>query len=607
MKMLKTLTAIVLSVTAMGSHANNLIDVGVGATPDYDPARGTQWNLSSTCVDINEAGEAACQTFALGPTYGCGFRNIKTCGSKVVQVSMWDGAALRQVSAEDANYDVPLVINNQGEIGGYRYVGQVYPHNGGNGRIWTQGQTPKALAGLVVSLNDNGDYVMQRAYSSGGKLIYTGSAHLADDSEITFPGDVVRPIAINNNRTVVGAQILQSFVNELSTSTGNEVPEVSGVGWLVDDELVSSLGVNEQGLLDVDRDTIWQTRYMRPIMFTNYTTSIGDINEYGDFVYRSHFSSKLYSGYYCSHEGETKTGLAKQPTVPWKCHSADSFASVNYSSRAFYGINNIGDAVGVHTPPYSGYHTPPSFPKVWLRNVAGSRDEYDPNDLLPEGSDYQVITVNDINDNRQIVGTCLDPAGEKRGCIIEIQEPAVPDDNVKPLVRLDSLTNGDVISSDVNLLASVWDDWSRVNKVIFKVDKQRLGIDSTRPFSAQLTLADFAQGEHKIKVIGFDNEGNRRAKTVKVSFQPSIVVPPDPDPGPGPDPTPPPGEEVEGEGSITAIGVQQIELGSLVIQYNASTSIKLNDVSEIAVGLPVQYKGVVDSNGIVHATDLEVN
>lgn len=608
--MKKIILGLAFTQMSFSVFANNIIDVGVGPAPAYDPLRGTQWALSSTCVDINEAGEAACQTIALGPSYGCGFRNIKTCGSKVKKVALWNGASLVDLSVIEANYDVPVTMNNHGQIGGYGYVGQVYPSEGGNGAIWTPGQDPKGVQSVVISLNDSGDYVLQGAYSSGGILTYTGSAHTADGTEIIYPGPFVRPIAISNNGTLFGAQVLQSFVNEFNTPSGDEVPEVSGVGWLIDEESADQIELNEAGLLDVDGTRMWQARYLRPMIFSSYSTSVNDVNDHDDFTFRYRYSSTLFSGYYCTREGETQTQFVQQPTLPWKCENADVFGGVNYSSRSINGINNIGDAVGVHVPPYSGYHTPPSVAKVWLRNAAGGRDEYDANDLLPANSGYQVLVVKDINDNRQIVADCLNPEGEPRGCIIEVTSPEVPDDKVKPVIKVNNLNNGDELVADFSIKVSAWDDWSRMKKVVFKIDNQRIDTDFSRPYSTEFISANYAAGEHVLKAIAFDNEGNRRTRKVTFNLTSAPVVPPIviPDPTPNPQPTPPPaGEPVEGEGSITALGNGELQVDGQTLIYNSVTVIKFNDVSGFSVGLPIQYKGVLDENGHIIATDLEVN
>ena len=53
---------------SLTTSANELIDVGVGNVPDYDPlywdptSGDPAWTMSSTCVDINESGQAACRS-----------------------------------------------------------------------------------------------------------------------------------------------------------------------------------------------------------------------------------------------------------------------------------------------------------------------------------------------------------------------------------------------------------------------------------------------------------------------------------------------------------------------------------------------------------------
>ena len=70
---------------------------------------------------------------------------------------------------------------------------------------------------------------------------------------------------------------------------------------------------------------------------------------------------------------------------------------------------------------------------------------------------------------------------------------------------------------------------------------------------------------------------------------------------------PPTGELIEGEGSITAVASGAIEINGVITYYNDATNIKFNDVTDFAVGLPVQYKGILAADGTITATDLEIN
>ena len=502
------------------ANANDITDVGVGPAPDFDPSHGTTWTLSSTCIDINEAGEAACQARAVGPTYRCGFRGAQRCSSKVYHVYRWDDAGLMLMSDPAAGNDVPLVINNHGDIGGYNYGGAVYPSGGGNGRIWIDPETPQALASPVVSLNDAGDYILQSASSSGGVTQYGGTAHEADGTAIPLAGVFVRPFVLGNEGHIIGAQIIQSYVSELSSPTGDEIPEVSGVGRVLDQDEIDALELNEEGLYDIDGDVLWPGTYYRPIGFTSYTTTATDVNDHGDFVFRYNFGG-LYQGRYCTPDGKTRNPAATGGTgvLPWKCVGTDYNGGTYAGGKAFHGINNRGDAVGVFTPGVYAYQsTYTTHPWVWLRNAAGGRDEYDANDLLSAGSGYTVLSVNDINDQREIVGTCETAAGETRGCILHVTEPAIPEDTIKPFVRIDAPKNGKVVSGKVALRATALDDWSRIKKVVFKVDGVRIRIDKTAPFKARWDTSGFAPGDHTIKVVAQDNAGNRRTKKVVVTI-----------------------------------------------------------------------------------------
>ena len=585
--------------------ANTLTDVGVGLEPDfppshYDPEIHDQaWTLSSSCVDINENGEAACRALARGPVYGCGWRNAQNCSSSVAHVHKWNGVDLELISAAGAQSDEPLVMNNKGWIAGYSYDGAVYPSGGGNGRIWRNSHYRQVKPSLVSFLNDKGDFIVQSATTSGGVTSYSGVVYDKFDVEIPFPGSLLYPMALNKNRDVVGGQVIQDYLSELASPTGNEVPEISGVGWLLNQAEVDALPLTGFGLIDLDRDQLWSALFYRPMGFTSYKTQAFDINEYGDFVVQTQFGG-LFSGRLCSREGETTYNdvYGISHTVPWVCDSTDYHGGTYAGGKAFRGINNIGDAVGVFTPGVYQYQTVyPTHPWVWLRNSAGGWDEYNANDLLPAGSDYTIVSINDINDRREIVGTCENPEGQQRGCILHVTEPAIPADTVKPALSISAPAVGETVSGVVAIQASAWDRQSHIRYVVFKIDDVVIGRDRDRPFSVEWDTAGLAAGDYTIKAVAVDRAGNRRAKKLVVTVS-----------GVNPPPPPPPvGTVLEGEGTLSAIGVDYIEVDGLRMYITEQTVIKFNDVDDFELGLPVQYKAVQDENDLITATDIEVN
>ena len=599
------LTALVVSPLL---SANTVIDVGVGAAPEYPPAYGAVWALSSNCVDINEIGEAACQTRATGPTYSCGFRGAQACSSKVYQVQRWNGVALTLMSDPAATSDVPLAMNSLGDIAGYSQEEEVYPAGGSNGRIWSAPQNPDIKSSVVIDINDHGDYVLQWADSSGGVLKHDGLVYGADGEEIPYAGSLLRPFVIGNNRHAVGGQVIQSFVQDIFSPTGDEVPDVSGVGWLYREDEVDTFPLNESGLFDVDGKIYWPVLFYRPEGFTTYETTVSDINDHGDFVARMEFGG-LFSGRYCMAEGEStvRDTFGVTQTVPWQCESTNYNGGTYAGGKAFVGINNIGDAVGVFTPgAYSYQTTYPTHPWVWLRNEAGTWDEYDANELLPADSGYEVLAVKDINDVRQIVGTCSTPDGEVRGCIIEVDDPAIPSDNIRPSLRIESPSAGPV-SGKVLIEAAAWDRESRMKKVLFKIGKTKIGQVVRPPYRMQWDFSGYAPGVYFIKAIAIDNAGNRRVKKVKVEVAvPDQVTVPDVIAVPPPV-VPLDGEAVEGEGTITLVGGDFIEIDDLPVYFSEQTMIKFNEVTGFAVGLAAQYRGIRDAHGLVTATDLEIN
>lgn len=592
--------------------ANILVDVGVGQVPAYDPlywdptSGEPAWTLTSSCIDINDNGQAACRSVAVGPTISCGFRGIKTCGSSEAHVYRWNGTGLELMSDPAALGDTPSVINNAGVIAGYDYQGAVYPSGGNNGRIWHAPQVVESTYFPVSSINDQGDYIQKEIVVSGGIVNYKGKVYSADGALLTYPGTTLLPFVVTNNGEVIGGQIIQEYLSDLQSPTGNEVPEVSGVGWLLNQADVDALDLTEDGLFDVDRDRLWPLLFYRPSTFANYSTVASDANDFGDFVATMSFGS-LHSGYFCTREGESqyRDNLGIYHTVPWVCKSSHTTFTTPLGETIFKGMNNHGDIVAHFIPRSSLYYTYPndltSHPWIWLVNAAGGWDAYNVNDLVPANSGYTVVSVEDINDHRQLVANCLTPTGEKHGCILNLTDKPVPADTITPFVRIDS-TFAAPLSGAVAIDVSAWDRRSKIQKVKFKLDGTLIGQDTTRPYSMDWDTAGLAAGDYTLKVTAIDNAGNERSEAITVTIAGSTTTPPPT--GVGGSTT---GTSVEGEGDILAIGVNYLDLTGVRVYFNSATVIKFNDVSDFAIGLTVQYKGIQDENGVITATQLEVN
>jgi hypothetical protein len=155
---------------------------------------------------------------------------------------------------------------------------------------------------------------------------------------------------------IVGGQIIQTFVQDIFSPSGDEIPEVSGVGWLLTQEEVDALPLNEAGLYDVDGDILWPATFYRPVGFTEYETTVSDVNDVGEFVVQYHFGG-LYSSRFCSpiEDSQVKDIYGGVHPVPWTCEF-----STYSGGKAFRGVNDIGDAVGSFTPGVYQYQS--SYP-----------------------------------------------------------------------------------------------------------------------------------------------------------------------------------------------------------------------------------------------------
>lgn len=574
---------------------NTLTVVGFGPVPDVNPSNGTQWNLSSRCADINEVGQAACESVAEGPSYRCGRRNITSCSSKVKLAQRWDGASLVNLSAPTSpvisvpineRYDVQMTINNHGAIASDRVIYEIPG-------------SPNIKSNNVRWINDSGEYVVERRGSSGGIPFYTSNAYNADGTEQPQAGAFARPMVISNNQHMIGAQILQSFVQD--TSSSDEIAEVSGIGWLLDQTQIDNLKRNELGNIDDDGYLLYPVRFVRPMAYTStYYSNVYDVNDFGEFVSKTNFGG-LYSGKLCDPKSSSVVSdyWGGLHTVPWKCTSTNYHGGTSAGGKAYLGLNNIGDAVGVFTPGVSGWQFYyPQIPLIWLKTSLNRWREFDANDLLPAGTDYTILKVKDINTRRQVVGTCQHNTTEVQvGCILNLSDHPVPKALKKPVISIESPAKGSTVSGAVAIDANAFDRDGFVAKVIFKVGNKVIGTDKNAPYTAIWDTEAFARGLHDIKVIAVDNENNRRGYKSQLTV--GTVAPPEP---------PVTGTPIEGEGAITAVhSALSIEIDGESLSISDATVVKFNDVSDFAIGLAIQYKGVMTTAGVIEASVIEVN
>jgi|GEM_PF-4279472 len=425
--MRKNLLLPVILGASIEASASTVIDVGTLPAPSYNPTNGTSWTLTSSCVDINDIGEAACMSLATGPVYRCGFRGSQKCSSKNQAVAIWKNDSLVRMStgtSATSTFDVAYKINNNGVIGGYSGA---ITYTSGNGRIWTAPGVVIDKPNNVIFINDRGDYITESASTSGGVTDYADRAFTGTGEPILFPGVRVDPMVIGNDGEAAGGQMIQAFAPGCDTcATQNDIPEISGAGWLLED--LGTIPLTEEGTFDVagyeyhpDGTMLWPALpYTRPSATTRRTMVL-DINDQGDIAIQQNFGS-LYAGSICSHGTSEVTDAWGSPhIVPWTCKGTDYSMGTYAGGKAFLGINDNRDAVGIFTPgAYSYQATYTTYPWVWLRDpVTGEYTEYNANDLLPPNSGWVIQHVYDINNNRQIVGTGTHN-GVQRGFILSL-------------------------------------------------------------------------------------------------------------------------------------------------------------------------------------------
>lgn len=370
---------------ALSANAATVTDVGTLARPVSNPTRGTTWALSSTAVDINNAGQVAGVSIARGPIYGCGFRNAQKCQSVVETAFRYDAGL---VPLSISGRDKPVGINENGDIYGSAYTNQFYYP--GAGRIWGPDGSVKVTTDPVINMNDLGQYVTE----GRGTFAYYSSAFNVDGSLVDVAGiqPGTYPQLIANDGNIAGVQQIQTLTAD--------APDITGAGWfLTQSELDVSPVID--GVYD---DLRWFDLYPSPAkIYSQYDvkrTVVLDNNIVGDVIIAT-INSFTYPA------GSMICGRLLSDSCEYH-YSPEG-------TRRFLGINDNRDAVGIL---YTTSAITSGKLTVWLNDGAGlvANDL----DMLIAGSGYKVVSVGDINNDRQIAATCTNAFNEQRACIINI-------------------------------------------------------------------------------------------------------------------------------------------------------------------------------------------
>jgi hypothetical protein len=226
------------------------------------------------------------------------------------------------------------------------------------------------------------------------------------------------------------------------------------------------------------------------------------------------------------------------------------------------GINNLGDAVGGKTAVIGG--------------------------VTYDLSTYGVIWTGDINDKGDIAGQCQTPTGNK-GCIVSFHTAGGPPVQPPILIGAPVLPAGQVGTAYQATLVS----GGRVPYAI-AVSAGALPAGLVVSTAGILSGTPTAASASSFSIRVMDNARQNAVGTFSITI---AAVPP-----------PPPGSTaVDSFGTITAIGEDFIQIGTVNVYFNSATTIKFNDVSSFAVGLRAQYKGIMSAGGVITATSLEIN
>ncbi|UOF79377.1 hypothetical protein [Caudoviricetes sp.] len=361
---MKKFIIIAMLILPFYAYSATVTDVGVLPAPvGYTPT-------SSQCSDINETGQAACLSKALGVPYKCGFRLAKTCQRVHNTIFKYDKGQVTVVtSGIDSGYGSPTNfvngINNFGDI------------------AW----------GNTKFISDYGKIVETKTIVGGSKSVFNSKAYTLEGVVIQFSGvptttndTITSPNVISNSGELAGMQWATA------TSTLNGVAGVGGTGLFVQQETLDHL-------VSLGDDPLPQTWADKALSFgwNSVRSYVYDIND----------------------RGTVAVGLSGNFTLPkgtkicdrsFMCISNIEPTPANHAVRKFVGINNFGDAVGVY---YPSTYINSGYPAAWINGEKINIDEAISN------TGYKVLSVDDINDSLQIIGTCL-KNGIQRGCIIEM-------------------------------------------------------------------------------------------------------------------------------------------------------------------------------------------
>ncbi len=350
------------------------------------------------------------------------------------------------------------------------------------------------------------------------------------------------------NSQSYGCQILQR------TGSGGHVEPspIQGCGRLITTDEYNALPRTPDGLLAQPALPLWAAPYREPGYTAGYTLFSSDRNEVTDVSSTGFVLTDVQVG-----------NFAYYMNGPQLCDPVCRSLPFPVS-----GINNLGDSVGGNTAMVGGVTY----------------------DLSTSG----VVAANDINDNGDIAGQCQTATGNK-GCVISIPTAGGPPPPPPIVIGAPVLPAGQVGAAYSATLIS----GGRAPYVI-SVSAGVLPAGLTVSTAGILSGAPSAASASTFSINVRDTAGQNAAGTFSITI---AAAPPPPPP-----PPPPPGStSVDSFGTITAVGADYIQVGTVNVYYNAATTIKFNDVTGFAVGLRAQYKGTRSASGIITATSLEIN
>ena len=170
----------------------------VGNSGSYDtggPIHAVLWH-DGAMQNLGSLGGNSFATAINGDGVIVGNSELQPSGTQFRAV-MWQSGAMSVLpTLSGSYYDIPELLNDQGEAAGYSVLTSGVQH----AVLWSDGAIQDLGPGRAVALNDLGEVLVEGVNAQGNTYPFIWD----DGTKITFPASVAAATALNDNGQVVG-------------------------------------------------------------------------------------------------------------------------------------------------------------------------------------------------------------------------------------------------------------------------------------------------------------------------------------------------------------------------------------------------------------------